>query len=802
MSKPEEPEREVLELRERLSRLSEASLRINESLDFDTVLQGVLDSARSLTGARYGVITLLDDQGRPQDFLSSGMSGEEARLLWELPDGPRLFECLSGSEGPLRLPDLAGYFRSAGLPEFRPPLPAGGAVSFLAAPVLHRDERVGNVYVAAREDGGEFTHVDEETLVMFAAQAALVIANARRHRDERRARADLETLIDTSPVGVVVFDAATGAPVSFNREAGRLVDSLREPEQPPEQLLKVLTVRRGDGREVSLAELPMARALAAGETVRAEEITLAVPDGRSVTALVNATPIRSEQGELESFVVTLQDLAPLEELERLRAEFLGMVSHELRTPLTSIKGSVTTLLEASSELDPAEMTQFHRIIRDQADQMRHLIGDLLDVARIETGTLPVAPGPADIADIIDDARNRFLAAGGTDSLQIDLAPGLPPVTADRRRIAQVLANLLANAARHSPHGSPIRLGAAQDGTHVAVTVTDQGTGIPPERLPHLFRKFSRHDSDDPETAGAGLGLAICKGIVEAHGGRIWAQSDGPDRGARLTFTIPATDTTDTGTDSPAGPAPAAARSRRAARGQPRILAVDDDPQTLRYVRGTLTEAGYTPLVTGDPNDVPRLIHEEKPQLVLLDLMLPGTDGIELMKQTLHPTGVPVIFLSAYGQEEYVSKAFEAGAADYIVKPFSPTELTARIKAALRKQAAPQQAEPAEPYRHGDLTVNYSERWVTLAGRPLQLTATEYDVLHHLSANAGRVLTHNQILQQVWGPGTTGQPGLVRNVIKRLRQKLQDNARNPTYIHTQPRVGYRMAKPTAPRQEET
>ena len=133
---------------------------------------------------------------------------------------------------------------------------------------------------------------------------------------------------------------------------------------------------------------------------------LHAPDGRSVTTLVNSTPIFSEEGEVESVVVTLQDMTPLEELERLRVEFLGIVSHELRTPLSAIKGSVDTLLEASAELDPAEMTQFFRIIRDQSESMRHLIGDLLDVARIETGTLPVSPEPVDVTVLVDETKPK------------------------------------------------------------------------------------------------------------------------------------------------------------------------------------------------------------------------------------------------------------------------------------------------------------------------------------------------------------------------------------------------------------
>ena len=345
-------DREVAALRDLLSRLSEASLRINESLDFESVLQGVLDSARSLTGARYGVIALLDDSGEPQDFLSSGLTEEQARLLWDTPDGVRLFEHLGGDREPLRLLDLVSYARSLGFAEFRPALPVGPAMSFLAAPVLQQGECVGNIFVAAKEGAGEFSQEDENTLVMFAAQAAMVIANARRHRDELRARADLESLINTAPVGVLLFDARTGVPVSVNREARRIVSGLHGPEGTAEQALEALTIQRADGREVSLTESPLARTLQVGEAVRAEEIVLRVPDGRSVTTLINATPIRAEGGEVESVVVTLQDMAPLEELERLRADFLAMVSHELRQPLTSIKGSAATVLGGLGHLRP------------------------------------------------------------------------------------------------------------------------------------------------------------------------------------------------------------------------------------------------------------------------------------------------------------------------------------------------------------------------------------------------------------------------------------------------------------------
>ncbi len=787
MAQADNQAREIAELRDRLSRLSQASLRINESLDFDTVLQGVLDSACSLTGARYGVITLLDESGQVQDFVTSGLTSEEHRRFTDLPEGMMFFQYLSNIQEPLRLRDFHSHIRSLGLPEFQPPMAVSTPLPFLAAPIRHLGESVGAFYVG--EKVVEFTPEDEETLVMFASQAALVIANARRHRDEQRARADLETLVNTTPVGVLVFDAKTGGVTSVNREARRIVSGLHMPDGSAEQLLDMLTFRRADGREISLEEFPLAQALSTGETVRAEEIVLQAPDGRSVTTLINATSIRSQEGEVVSVVVTLQDMTPLEEMERLRAEFLGMVSHELRTPLTSIKGSAATLTEAASDLDPAEMLQFFRIIGEQADYMRDLIGDLLDVARIETGELSVAPAPADVATLVDEARSRFQSGGGRNNLRIDLSPELPLVMADGRRIIQVLSNLLTNAARHSHEASAIGVSAVREGYHVAVSVTDEGRGIAAERLPHLFRKFSRLEGEDRrrDIAGSGLGLAICKGIVEAHGGRIWAESDGAGLGARFTFTIPAAG------DAAAGVPRLSHRPRQPERERPRILCVDDDPQMLRYVRDALTKAGYTPVVTGDPEEVSRLMAEEEPRLVLLDLMLPGSDGMELMKEIREVSNVPVIFLSVNGQEEIIARAFENGADDYVVKPFSPTELVARIKATLRKREAPEWAEPSEPYVFGELTIDYAERRVTLAGTPVQLTAIEYGLLFELSANAGRVMTYDRLLQRVWGLRGSGDSRRVRTAAKQLRRKLGDDANNPTYILNEPRVGYRMPK---------
>ena len=792
MSREDDLLRENQALRERLSRLSEASLRINESLDLDTALRGVLDAARSLTRSRYGGMAVFEDSGELQSFVISGFDAEEQDRFLNLPEGQALFIHLRQLSVPLRVRDFQGHIRSMGFPGVRFPMRLSEVSSFLAAPILYRGEIIGNIYLAEKEVGEEFTQEDEETLVMFASQAAMVIANARRHRDEQRIRANLEALIETSPVGVAVFNAQTGAPVSFNREAMRIVDGLREPDQSPEQLLDVLTCRRADGHELSLMKLSMSELLSAGETVRAEEMVLRVPDGRSVAVLLNATPVHSEDGEVEAFVVTMQDMTPLEELERLRAEFLAMVSHELRTPLATVRGSVSTLMDESSEMHPAEVHQFHRIIFEQTDRMRALIADLLDVARVSTGTLPVSPEPTDLAVLTGEAGNAFRVGGDRHDLRIDILPDLPWVMADRSRILQVLGNLLTNAARHSPEPSTIRVSAAPSDLHVSVSVSDNGSGIPAESLPLLFRKFSRIQSEE-HGGDTGLGLAVCKGIVEAHGGRIWAESGGPGLGATFTFTLPTVE--EAGFVSPPSPPQLSTQpSRRSVREQMRVQAVDDDPQALRYIRDALVKAGYAVIATLDPDDVPRLMEEEKPHLVLLDLMLPGINGVDLMQDIRDAGDVPVIFVSAYGQDRLVARAFEMGADDYVVKPFSPTELVARIRAALRRRTT---SEPSVPYVVGNLTIDYAERLVTLRDIPVSLTPIEYRLLVELSANAGRVLTYALLLRRVWGSEGDGDVRPIRTATSAIRRKLGDDADNPTYIFTELRVGYKMPRSDTP-----
>ena len=419
--------------------------------------------------------------------------------------------------------------------------------------------------------------------------------------------------------------------------------------------------------------------------------------------------------------------------------------------------------------------------------MRELIADLLDVARIETGTLPVDPEPDDVAFLVDEARNGFRGGGGQQracrSTSRRACPGSLPTGGEWCRCWATSDQRGQALPRRRPSGST---GVGRASTWRSRSPTT-GRGIPSETCPTCSGS-SPGSTPRTREGDTGLGLAVCKGIVEAHGGRIWAESDGPGLGARFTFTIPTVE--ESGYVSPAASAEPPARSPGRRAEPVRILVVDDDSQALRYARDAVSQAGYQPVATTDPDEALRLLVEVRPQLVLLDLVLPGSDGIDLMQEMVRTVDVPVIFLSAYGQDQLVARAFDKGAADYVVKPFSPTELAARIRAALRRRETP---DPQQPFVLGDLAIDYTSRRVTLAGAPVQLTAIEFRTLAELSANAGQVLTYEHLLRRVWGLDYDADLRPMRTVISSLRRKLGDDAENPSYIFTELRVGYRMPR---------
>ena len=781
--------REVESLRGRLSKLNVASLGIAGSLEIDVVLQSIIEASRLLTGARYGAILIFDSAGEVENLITSGISEEEGRIDGA-PLGLGILGYLNEIDGPLRLSDIENHPKSIGIPENHPFMK-----SFLGIPMSRAGERFGNIYLAEKEGGGEFTPEDEVNLQMFAAQAAASIANSRIHDKESRARADLEALLDIAPVAVMVFDAKTRDLLSLNPEARRIVYGQKVPDRSQKGVMSVLTLRRPNGQDFPIEEFATERAIASGETIRAVEMVIHLPDGKAIPVLNSAVPIRSEDGEIVRVVATLQDMSPLEDLERMRADFLDIVVNELRNPVSSIKGAVATVLDSASSPDPMGTRQYLRIVEQQADRMNGLIGSLFDMSRIESGLLSLDTAPVDAAELIEEARRTVLARGARSVITLDITQPLPLVTADRRRVMQVLLNLISNASKHSPDSSEITVSALPDESNVVVSVTDEGAGIAPDHLPHIFRKYSQFDPGylgGPEVEDS-LGLAICRGIVEAHGGRIWAESDGLGLGAKFTFALPVAE--ERVLESTPEPYRTTAEApHEEVRGLAQVLAVDRDTYMLRSIRSTLDEAGYTPITTSDPRKAVQLVQTEKPDLVLLDYSLPEADGLELIKRILDVADVPLIVTPEHDEDELMSRAFGAGAEDYLVKPFSPGELAARIKAVLRKREARVAINVQRPFSLGDLTIDYVDRVVTVGGRQLQLTPTEFKLLREFSTNAGRVLSHDHLLRRVWDSEYFDDTQVVRTFVKNLRRKLGDTGSSPKYILTEPRVGYRMPKP--------
>ena len=781
---------EIESLRTRLSKLSETCLRVSETLDLDVVLVEVIDSARSLTGARYGALLTYEQSGGIQEFITSGLSPGEIELLNTSPQGLGLLGYMNEIREPLRLSDISGHPSSVGFPENHPPMK-----TFLGMPIRHHGAHLGNIYLTEKEGGAEFTREDQDTLVMFASQAGAAISNARRYREELRAKADLEALVKISPVGVVVFDARTGDLVLANDEMRRLVGKLNPPGRSLGDLLAVIALRRADGSDIPTEELPTVKALTRGETILADEVVIHPPDGRrAITALVNARPIRQDDGDIVSVVATIQDITLMDDLKRQRAEFLRSVSRELRTPLSAIKGSTSTLLNSTYPLDPSETRQFLMVVDEQSDRMRHLINDLVDMTQIEAGAMSVSPEPTDMADLLDQARAAQIQAGASnDGVELDLPPDLPMAMADRRRVLQVLHNLLASVSSNSPRSSPIRMTAARKDVYVAVSVYSEGaTGDS-----HPPRQLGRYSPAADEVAEMrngrdAMGITISVGIVEAHGGRLSVEAGDGGHAGGFTFTIPVVDEAANPAAQEGSRSPS---SRQPHEGRAEVVAFIESPDTGRYVRNILIQAGYGAVVAGNLDEAEEIIEAQNPHVILLEPTLPGAEGLDMLVRIGRISGVPVIVVAGHPWDRNVGRAFELGAFDYISKPFTSTELVTRIDVALRRSSAAGWKEPSVLYRHGDLTIDYIEREVSVAGCPVHLTATEYKLLVELSANRGRVSTHDQLLRRVWGPLYSTDSRIVRTYVKELRHKLGDDAARPTYIFTEPGVGYRMPGPS-------
>ena len=392
---------------------------------------------------------------------------------------------------------------------------------------------------------------------------------------------------------------------------------------------------------------PLARALG-GETVLGAEVEVLRGDAGPVPMLVASAPVRDPFGEVAGAVVALQDVSALREVDRLKDEFVSVVSHELRTPLTSIRGSLQLVLEDQGSVPDAEHLHLLQVALNNCERLIRIINDILDVSKIEAGKTMLRLRPSRADDLVAQAIENVdaIAAASGVAFSVHVEPGLPLVLADPDRMVQVLVNLLSNAVKFTPNDSIVVVEAKRAGDMVAVSVVDHGVGMSAESLARVFQKFQQVDSSTSRAkGGTGLGLAIVKGLVEQHGGAIAVES-APEAGTRFTFTIPIAGTA---APEPAPGVPAAADGDGGPHRSSLVLVVDDDDDFRLVVRKQLERAGYRVVEARDGAAGLHVAREALPDVITMDLMMPGMNGWELLQQlTADPqlNEIPVIVVSA------------------------------------------------------------------------------------------------------------------------------------------------------------
>jgi K+-sensing histidine kinase KdpD len=281
---------------------------------------------------------------------------------------------------------------------------------------------------------------------------------------------------------------------------------------------------------------PGARALA-GETVNNQQVILERLDGSQLPVLAQASPLRDASGAIGRAVVVYQDVTRLREAEQLKDDFLSLVSHEFRTPLTAIHGGAHLLSEQGDALDDETKRELLQDVVVESARLDRMLANMLSLAAIMAGRLQATTEPILLAALVGRVSTEVAARSPDYELAVDLPHDLPPAEGDPDLLGQVLRNLYENAIKYSPGGGEVRTTARSDGESVTIEVIDNGVGIAPEHVGHVFERFRRPGAD-PTVRGMGLGLYLSRLLVEAQHGRIAARSAGVGLGATFAVTLP------------------------------------------------------------------------------------------------------------------------------------------------------------------------------------------------------------------------------------------------------------------------
>jgi PAS domain S-box-containing protein len=368
-----------------------------------------------------------------------------------------------------------------------------------------------------------------------------------------------------------------------------------------------------------------------------------------------------------------------ETANRAKDEFLAMLGHELRNPLSSVRNAIV-----SASLDPSRRDRALGIARRGADQLARLVDDLLDVARISRGKIPLRRGRVRVATLVERAveMTRLLVEERAHALTMSLPDGALEVDGDQTRLEQVLVNLITNAAKYTERGGHIDVRAEEIDGEAVVRVQDDGCGIPAEMLPRVFDLFSQGERGlERAQGGLGIGLTVVRRLVELHGGRVDAYSEGPGKGAEFVVRLPALPPLPVAA-APGSPGPESVEQRA------RVLLVEDNPDVAESMALLLELLGHQVTVVHDGLGALDVASTIRPDVILIDIGLPGIDGYEVARRlrqdaTMHPM---LVALTGYGRREDKERALEAGFDHHLTKPVEFDALSSLVETLPRRRA--------------------------------------------------------------------------------------------------------------------
>lgn len=525
--------------KQRAQFLAETARQLVSILDLDAILRTLSERATVMLGSIASVILVQQGEAlAPRAFFSRqpGVWPAFEELISRQRVHPKEKKgWLPISDKPMLIPDVS----TAALPaNTRRRLQQLGVASYLAVPLRFGEQGLGILFTATTGRERRFTQQDLQLASELANIASLAITNALQTDQTRRRAEELSATLQSISDGLIIY-GPNAKILRVNRQAERILGlpAAELADLSGDQQVKRLRVETPAGEPIPPDQVPWARALR-GETVIGFRMVVHPPTGGARDILQSAGPIRDEQGRIVGAVATFGDITELTALQRRQQDVAYAVAHDIRQPLTAILGHAQLIERALAKKQTAQALASDQAIIRTARQMDVMVQDLLDSVRVQAGQLRLSCQPVDIANFLSDLLKRHSVWLETSRVKLAVTPDLPPAKADPDRLERIVLNLLTNALDYSPPGSPVDVQAEQRDGYIAVSVHNQGPGIPRQQLARLFQRFYR--GPEPHVReGVGLGLYITRNLVEAHGGKIWADSR-PGKGVTFHFTLPQT----------------------------------------------------------------------------------------------------------------------------------------------------------------------------------------------------------------------------------------------------------------------